>query len=90
MLMSTPAVPDSNRPNPSVPSPAETTSPSTTGGFQFKPMTFLGMSFDSEQTKKLWDCILKSVSDQIRKGEEKAKKAIRNFGKVPGDPGYED
>jgi hypothetical protein len=89
--MSTPVSPDPSHVNPSVtPSPAEPSQPSMTGSFQFQPMTFLGMSFDADQTKKLWDCILKKVSDQINKDNEKAKKAIRNFGKGPGDPGYED
>lgn len=87
--MTIPVSPDSSSSNPVTPS-----TPSgpnlMTGGYQYQPMTFLGMSFDAEQTKKLWECILRAVSRQIEKDSEKAKKSIRNFGKVPGDPDYED
>ncbi len=90
--MSIPTTPDpshiSSSAQPDSPSPLA--DHSMTGGFQYQPMTFLGMSFDAEQTKKLWDCILKGVSSQISKDNEKARKTIRNFGKVPGDPDYED
>ena len=90
--MSTPATPDPSHVSSSEQPDANSVlaGRSMTGSFQYQPMTFLGMSFDAEETKQLWDSILKSVSSQISKDNEKARKTIRNFGKVPGDPDYED
>lgn len=85
--MATPIDPNSSNPPAS---PASGMSPmGMTGKYQFQPMTFLGMEFDPEQTKKLWDVILQSVSAQIEKDKKQAIKTIRNLGKEPGDPDYE-
>lgn len=60
-----------------------------TGSHEYQPMTFLGMQFDAKQTKELWEVLLQSVSKEIEKSKKKSIKAIRNFGKSPGDPDYE-
>ena len=54
-----------------------------------KTLTFLGMQFDEKQTKEFWNCILKTVGDQIQKEKAKSIKQIKNFGKDPSDPDYE-
>lgn len=48
-------------------------------GFEAKPMTFLGMHFDSKEATKLWQVIIQSVNREIEKDKEKAIKAIRDF-----------
>ena len=87
--MSIPSDPNSSVPPPGTPSSENLPPMPMTGSYQYQPMTFLGMQFDAEQTKKLWECILQTVSSQIAKDKAKSIKAIRNFGKSPGDPDYE-
>jgi hypothetical protein len=53
-------------------------------------MKFLGMQFDADQSSKLWNVITQMVNAQIQKDQADSIKAIKNFGKVPGDPDYED
>ncbi len=60
------------------------------GSIQGKPMKFLGMQFDADQSSKLWNVITQMVNAQIQKDQADSIKAIKNFGKVPGDPDYED
>ncbi len=88
---SSPIDPNSSVPPPAAPGASKSANVPTpmTGSYQYQPMTFLGMQFDAEQTKQLWESILKSVSSQIDKDKKKSLKAIRNFGKSPGDPDYE-
>lgn len=91
--MSIPSDPNSSVPPPIASSP-DPKSPASmpmrmTGSYQYQPTTFLGMQFDAEQTKQLWESILQTVSSQIEKDKKKAIKATRNFGKSPGEDGYE-
>jgi hypothetical protein len=48
-------------------------------GFEAKPLTFLGMHFDSKEATKLWQVIIQMVNREIEKDKEKAVKAIRDF-----------
>lgn len=91
MADSSPIDPNSSVPPPGTPeaSKAPNVPMPMTGSYQYQPMTFLGMQFDAQQTKQLWESILQGVNAQIAKDKKKAIKAIRNFGKSPGDPDYE-
>lgn len=60
------------------------------GNIEAKPLKFLGMQFDEEETKKFWNIIIQMVNSQIQKDKAKGVKAIKNFGKSPGDPDYDD
>lgn len=54
-------------------------------GFEAKPMTFLGMYFDSKEATKLWQGIIKTIGDEIERDKQKAIKAIKEFGKEGED-----
>lgn len=60
------------------------------GDIEGKPMNFLGMQFSAEEAKKFWDNLIRAINDQIQKDKDKSVKAIKNFGKSPGDPDYQD
>jgi hypothetical protein len=47
-----------------------------------KPMTWLGMHFDVDQTKKLWNIISQNIGDQINREKQRALKAIRRLRKL--------
>ena len=51
-------------------------------GFKAKPMTFLGMYFNSEQASQLWQTVIQTINSQIDKDKAKALKALR---KLRGD-----
>lgn len=50
-------------------------------GFHAKPLTFLGMYFNSEDAGKLWQTIIQAIGREIEKEKAKAVKRIRSFGK---------
>jgi len=67
-------------PGPKGPSPSDH-KPHTPGeGFRPKPMTFLGMHFNSKQAEKLWQIIIQNVGREIDKLKAKSLKAIRRMG----------
>ena len=45
-------------------------------------MTFLGMYFDADQAKKLWNVIIQSINNQIQKDNDRALKAIKKLKKT--------
>ena len=89
--------PEELMPNPVNPSgphePQGPTKPETphhsAGGFKVKPMTFLGMHFDADQSKKFWGIIIQSVNGQIQKDKDKALKALKKLG-AEGDSDSDD
>lgn len=44
-----------------------------------KPMTFLGMKFNAEQSEKLWQVIIQNIGNEINKLKEKSLKALRRM-----------
>lgn len=50
-------------------------------GFHAKPMTWMGMHFDSEQATKLWQVIIQSVNREISQMKEKSIKALKKLRK---------
>jgi hypothetical protein len=48
-------------------------------GWNPPPMTWLGMKFDEEQTKKLWNIITQNICNQINADKQKAIAAIRKM-----------
>lgn len=46
-----------------------------------KPMTWLGMKFDAEQTKQLWSTISQSIGQAIEHDKQKAIEASRKLRK---------
>jgi hypothetical protein len=48
-------------------------------GFEYKPMTFLGMYFNSDEAKKLWQIIIQNISQQISKDQARALAAIKKL-----------
>jgi hypothetical protein len=69
------------------PSPADAETPSKT--WTPKPLTWLGMSFDAQQTKQLWSTISQSIGQAIQKDKERAVEAIKKLGKST-DPDNDD
>lgn len=68
------------------PSPSSAEGPSASGSsqkgpwkFHAKPMTFLGMYFDSEEATKLWTILLQNFSREIERDTQKAVAAIRKM-----------
>jgi hypothetical protein len=61
---------------------AEAPRPAKKGGFHYKPMTFLGMHFNSDQATKLWQAVIQMLNSAIQKDKERAVKALR---KLRGD-----
>ncbi len=51
------------------------------GGFNAKPMTFLGMYFTADEAKKLWNAIIQQINTQIKHDQDQALKAIRKLKK---------
>ena len=49
------------------------------GGFASHAMTFLGMSFTAEESKKLWQSIMAMISHQIQHDNERAIAALRKL-----------
>lgn len=67
-------------------SPASSKAPSSVyGPGTAKPMTFLGMHFTAEESKKLWYAIMQQVSATIQKEQKRALKAIRKLRKSESD-----
>ncbi len=65
---------------PQGPAKASNSPPQYQGGqLTAKPMTFLGMYFDSDQAKKLWGIFIQMINTQISKDKEKAIAAIRKL-----------
>lgn len=52
------------------------------GQIEAKPMTFLGMYFDADQAKKLWNTIIQAINNQIQKDNDKALKALKRLKKT--------
>jgi hypothetical protein len=46
-----------------------------------KPLTFLGMHFDSQESKKLWTILEQSIARQIQKDKDKAIQALKEDGR---------
>ena len=69
------------------PPPADAAAPSKT--WTPKPLTWLGMTFDSQQTKQLWSTISQSIGQAIQKDKERAVEAIKKLGKST-DPDNDD
>ena len=64
------------------PTPASSKAPSSVyGAGTAKPMTFLGMHFTAEESKKLWYAIMQQVSATIQREQKRALKAIRKLRK---------
>lgn len=68
------------------PIPASSKAPSSVyGSGTAKPMTFLGMHFTAEESKKLWYAIMQQVSATIQREQKKALKPIRKLRKCESD-----
>lgn len=52
---------------------------SSGGGWNPKPMKWLGMQFDEEQTRKLWNIIIQNICNQINTDKQKAVDAIKKM-----------
>lgn len=78
MVGGPPSIPPTGPATPQEPDPSQ--NKSSGKGFHAKPMTFLGMYFNSEQATKLWQVIIQSVNREINREKEKMVKSIRNFG----------
>lgn len=62
--------------------PASSKAPSSVyGSGTAQPMTFLGMHFTAEESKKLWYAIMQQVSATIQQEQKRALKAIRKLRK---------
>lgn len=48
-------------------------------GWDPKPLHWLGMSFDADQTKKLWNIISQNIANQINHDKQKAIEAIKKM-----------
>lgn len=76
---------DSPNIGPTPESPQPVSGPGNTGstpqqpGWNPKPLTWLGMSFDSAETKKLWQIISQNVNQQIQHEQAKAIEALRKL-----------
>lgn len=75
-----PTTPPTGGPNaPQGPHLPEEKNPVSQKGFKAKPMTFLGMYFDSENATKLWQSIIQTVNREIEKDKAKALEALRKL-----------
>ncbi len=54
-----------------------------------KPLNWMGMSFNSEQTKQLWSVISQTIAQAIQKDRDRAVAAIKKLGKST-DPDNQD
>jgi hypothetical protein len=54
-------------------------------GWEAKPMRWLGMEFNATQAKQLWNIISQNVSNEIKKLQDKAVKAIKKLNPENGD-----
>ena len=51
------------------------------GEVDAKPMTFLGMHFNSDEAKQLWNILIQSLNSQISKEKDKALAALKKLKK---------
>jgi len=49
------------------------------GGWNPKPLKWMGMQFDEEQTRKLWNIIIQNICNQINADKQKAVDAIKKM-----------
>jgi len=54
-----------------------------------KPLTWMGMTFDVEQTRQLWNTITQSIGQAIQKDKDRAVQASRKLRKST-DPDDDD
>lgn len=66
-----------NAPTPKVPSNTPTNSSSD--NWNPPPLTWMGMHFNADETKKLWTTIMQSVSTEIQREEKRMKEANRRL-----------
>lgn len=64
---------------PTQPSQPAGSSTSSGKGWSPKPLNWLGMHFDEEQTKKLWDTITQTIGNQINHDKAKALEALKKL-----------
>ncbi|HSX25944.1 MAG TPA: hypothetical protein VLE89_02940 [Chlamydiales bacterium] len=90
-------------PNPTGPTPSKDPSQTTppppdtkgephykSGKIEGKPMTFLGMYFDADDAKKLWNVIIQAINNQISKDQARAVAAIKKWGKAQAGEDTDD
>lgn len=83
VMVDKPNPPDSNKPPVNPPS-APKTPPAfgetkEHGVWNPKPLHWLGMTFDSKQTKMLWNMISQNIGNQIKKDQDNAVKALKKL-----------
>lgn len=64
---------------PKPPQPSEPASP--TKAWNPKPLHWMGMTFDAEQTKQLWNTISQSIGQAIERDKKRALEALKKLRK---------
>jgi hypothetical protein len=88
VMVDKPSFPDPNKPPVNSPTPPNAPKPfgeKESSGWNPKPLHWLGMTFDSKQTKMLWNMISQNIGNQIKKEQDRAVKAIKKLNPENGD-----